>query len=77
MLTKCEVQLFSYSCQLISYLMHFLSMQFVDLASLTFSLLNTRILGKILSNFNNRQRYIYNGRLIGNHIWPIKWQQRQ
>ena len=24
-----------------------------------------------------RQRYTYNGRLIGNPIWPIKWQQRQ
>ena len=23
-----------------------------------------------------RQRYTYNGRLIGNRIWPIKWQQR-
>ena len=26
---------------------------------------------------NARQRYTYNGRLIGNRIWPIKWQQRQ
>ena len=24
-----------------------------------------------------RQRYTYHGRLIGNRIWPIKWQQRQ
>ena len=24
-----------------------------------------------------RQRYTYNRRLIGNRIWPIKWQQRQ
>ena len=23
------------------------------------------------------KRSTYNGRLIGNHIWPIKWQQRQ
>ena len=23
------------------------------------------------------RRYAYNGRLIGNRIWPIKWQQRQ
>ena len=23
------------------------------------------------------RRYTYNGRLIGNRIWPIKWQQRQ
>ena len=24
-----------------------------------------------------QDRYTYNGRLIGNSIWPIKWQQRQ
>ena len=24
-----------------------------------------------------RHRYTYNGRLIGNTIWPIKWQQGQ
>ena len=24
-----------------------------------------------------QDRYIYNGRLIGNRIWPIKWQKRQ
>jgi len=24
-----------------------------------------------------QDRYTYNERLIGNHIWPMKWQQRQ
>ena len=24
-----------------------------------------------------RERYTYDGRLIGNRIWPIKWKQRQ
>ena len=31
---------------------------------------------KYLEN-DARQRYTYNGRLIGNRIWPIIWQQRQ
>ena len=34
---------------------------------------------QISDSLENRaiQRFSYNGRLIGNRIWPIKWQQRR
>jgi len=32
---------------------------------------------ELISRNGARQRYTYNGRLIGNRIWPIKWQQKQ
>ena len=31
----------------------------------------------ISKTVQDRDNYVYNGRLIGNRIWPIKWQQRQ
>ena len=31
----------------------------------------------ISKTVQDRSRYTYNGRLIGNRTWPIKWQQRQ